>query len=167
MVGLRPYFSMSTRCVAPLRGDWAIGRMWSARENSLKHSAITGNWNRATKRTACEIHLRILSITTDLSELSCPTTTVYRQLNRHWRRLVYWHTCYCTERRAKSNTTFFLLFYKGTWPWYLPALMKLGGYEQGISGLFKLIGWTLYDHVKNPKYNTAEPNAPAIGRCQN
>ena len=45
MVELRPFSSLSTGCVVSLRGDWAIfcyagsgrvGRVWSARENSLE-----------------------------------------------------------------------------------------------------------------------------------
>jgi len=45
VVGLRPSFSLSTGCVVPLKGDWAIfchagsgwvGRVWSAREKSLE-----------------------------------------------------------------------------------------------------------------------------------
>ena len=60
-----------------LRGDWDlfcytgsgwVGRVWSARKNSLKYSAIAGYWTRAIGRTDSEIHsLFHWTIMTDFS----------------------------------------------------------------------------------------------------
>ena len=65
MVGLRPSSLLSTGCVVPLRGDWAIfchadsrrvGRVWSAKEKLVKYSAVANNWTRVTRGTDSEIY---------------------------------------------------------------------------------------------------------------
>jgi len=82
MVGLQSSSSMSTDCVVLLKGDWTIfrhagsgrvGRVWSARKNTVKYSATAGNWTRATGRIDSEIH--------SPTELSWPRQWEDRQWN--------------------------------------------------------------------------------------
>jgi len=63
-VGLRPSSSLSTGCVAPLRGDWAIFchtlaqdglAVRSAREKSLEIQPRGWDWTQATGRTDSEL----------------------------------------------------------------------------------------------------------------
>jgi len=65
MVGLRPSSSLSTGCVAPLRGDEpffatlaqnVLAECDQSGKNLLKYSAMAGNWTRPTGRTDSEIH---------------------------------------------------------------------------------------------------------------